>query len=172
MVTSAAEAAADLAITDVAVVDTRTGAVTPHSTVLLHGGRIAFVGNGVVPADAQIMRAKGMYVIPGFWDMVTHLSWTRASAMPTMVANGITCVRDEGGYLAETAGWAAAVSAGTLVGPTIFQVGPRLNGKSFNRFQYALGSVEQARGTVRLLKFLNVDGLEIERRVPAMSISR
>ena len=41
-----------------------------------------------------------------------------------------------------------------------------LNGKSFNRYQYALGSPEQARGAVRLLKFHGVDGLEIERRVP------
>lgn len=41
-----------------------------------------------------------------------------------------------------------------------------LNGKSFNRYQYALGSPDQAQATVRLLKFEGVDGLEIERRVP------
>jgi hypothetical protein len=41
-----------------------------------------------------------------------------------------------------------------------------VNGKSFNRYQYALGSVEEARSTIRLLKFERVDGLEIERRVP------
>jgi hypothetical protein len=41
-----------------------------------------------------------------------------------------------------------------------------LNGKSFKRYRYALGSLEQARAMVRLLKFEGVDGLEIERRVP------
>ena len=166
IITSTAAAAPDLAITDVAVVNTRSGAVTQHCTVLIHRDRIAFVGKGAPPQGAQIKRATGMFLIPGLWDMVTHLSWTRASAMPVLVANGITAVRDQGGNLAETAVWAAAVKSGRLQGPTIFQVGPMLNGKSFNRFQYALGSAEQARGAVRVLKFLNLDGLEIERRVP------
>jgi hypothetical protein len=96
--------------------------------------------------------------------MVTHLSWTRASAIPVLVAKGITSVRDEGGDLVETAAWATAVAAGSLSGPTIFQVGPMLNGSSFNRYQYAVGSAEQARGAVRLLKFEGVNGLEIEQR--------
>lgn len=98
--------------------------------------------------------------------MVTHLSWTRASALPALVANGVTAVRDEGGDLMELAVWAEGVRSGGLIGPTIFQVGPMLNGKSFNRYQYAIDSPEQARATVRLLKFEGVDGLEIERRVP------
>jgi hypothetical protein len=98
--------------------------------------------------------------------MVTHLSWTRASAIPVLVAKGITSVRDEGGDLVETAAWATEVAAGSLSGPTIFQVGPMLNGSSFNRHQYAVGSAEQARGAVRLLKFEGVNGLEIERRIP------
>jgi imidazolonepropionase-like amidohydrolase len=41
-----------------------------------------------------------------------------------------------------------------------------LNGKSFNRYQFALSSPEAARSAVRLLKYLGVQGLEIERRVP------
>jgi hypothetical protein len=83
-----------------------------------------------------------------------------------LAANGVTAVRDEGGDLAETAIWAEGVRSGRLAGPTIFQVGPMLNGRSFNRYQYALSSSEQARGAVRLLKMEGVDGLEIERRVP------
>jgi hypothetical protein len=35
--------------------------------------------------------------------------------------------------LPRPAAWAAAVTAGSLSGPTIFQVGPMLNGSSFNR---------------------------------------
>ena len=163
---AAPAAAQDLAITDVTVVDTHTGALAPHRTVVVHNGRITSVGDRAAPPDAKIVRGTGKFLIPGRWDFVTHVSWTRASALPVFVANGITAVRDEGGDLAETAIWAEGVRSGRLTGPTIFQVGPMLNGKSFNRYQYALGSPEEARGAVRLLKAEGVDGLEIERRVP------
>lgn len=156
----------DLAITDVTVVDTRTGALAPHRTVVVHAGRIACVNGDRPPRGAEVVRGAGKFLIPGLWDFVTHVSWTRASALPVLVANGITAVRDQGGDLAETAIWAEGVRSGRILGPTIFQVGPMLNGKSFNRYQYALGTPEQARAAVRLLKFQGVDGLEIERRVP------
>jgi len=159
-------AAQDLAITDVTVVDTRSGALASHQTVTIHEGRIAAIGPAAPPPGAQVISGTGQFLIPGLWDFVTHLSWTRASALPVMAAQGITAVRDQGGDLAETAIWAQGVRDGRMTGPTIFQVGPMLNGKSFNRYQYALGTPEQARGAVRLLKFEGVDGLEIERRVP------
>ncbi len=163
---SAPAAAAELAITDVTVVDTRTGELAPHRTVVVHDGHITSAGTGPAPRGATVLRGTGKFLIPGLWDFVTHLSWTRASALPVFVANGITAVRDQGGDLAETAVWAEGVKSGRLVGPTIFQVGPMLNGKSFNKYQFALDSPEQARGAVRLLKIEGVDGLEIERRVP------
>jgi imidazolonepropionase-like amidohydrolase len=134
--------------------------------VTIHDDRIISVNSANPPSSAQTISGTGKFIIPGLWDFVTHLSWVRASALPVMAANGITAVRDQGGDLKETAVWAESVRTGQLVGPTIFQVGPMLNGKSFNRYQYPLGSPEQARGAVRLLKFQGVDGLEIERRVP------
>ena len=158
--------AQDLAITDVTVVDTRTGALALHRTVVIHNGRVESVDESPSPPGILVVSGRGKFLIPGLWDMVTHLSWTRGSALPALVANGITSVRDEGGDFGETAVWAEGVRSGRLVGPIIFQVGPMLNGKSFNHYQYALGSPEQARGAVRLLKFEGVEGLEIERRVP------
>ena len=161
-----AAGARDLAITGVSVVDTRSGTVSAPETGVLHEGRIASAGATPPPRGATVVRGDGRFLIPGLWDFVTHLSWTRASALPSLVANGVTAVRDQGGDLAETAIWADGVRSGRLAGPTILQVGPMLNGRSFNRYQFALGSPEQARGVVRLLKVQGVDGLEIERRVP------
>jgi hypothetical protein len=54
---------------------------------------------------------------------------------------------------------------GTRIGPSILTVGPMLNGKSFNKWQLATGDSTQTRGVVRALKFLGVDGLNLERRV-------
>jgi imidazolonepropionase-like amidohydrolase len=155
-----------LAIVNVTVVDTQTGALAPHRTVVVHDGRIISVDDAPAPKDATIVPGEGKFLIPGLWDMVTHLSWARASSLPALVANGVTAVRDEGGDLGQLTSWADGVHSGRLVGPTIFQVGPMLNGRSFNRYQFAVVSPEQARTVVRLLKFEGVNGLEIERRVP------
>jgi imidazolonepropionase-like amidohydrolase len=167
VLSSAAPAAArDLALLDVTVVDTLHGGTTPHRNVLIRDGRILTIGVDSPPQDAEVVPASGKFVIPGLWDMVTHVSWTRGSALPALAANGVTAIRDEGGDLAETAIWADGVRRGLIDGPTIFQSGPMLNGRSFNRYQYPLGTPEAARDAVRLLAFERVDGLEIERRVP------
>jgi len=41
-----------------------------------------------------------------------------------------------------------------------------LNGKSFNQYQMVVGPPEQAKGVVRTLRFIGMDGLSLERRVP------
>jgi imidazolonepropionase-like amidohydrolase len=118
----------NLAVVDVTVVDTQTGALTPHRTVLVRDGRIRFVDNAAPPKDTTVVPGRGKFIVPGLWDMMTHLSWTHASAVPALVANAVTAVRDEGGDLRELAIWADGVRSGGLVGSTIFQVGPMLNG--------------------------------------------
>ncbi len=125
----------DFAITDITVVDTRNRARALHRTVMIHEGRIASVDTAAPPQGAIVVAGRGKFLIPGFWDMVTHLSWTRASARPALVANGITAVRDERGDFAEMAIWAEGVRSLRLTGPTILQVGPMLHGKGWQRWR-------------------------------------
>ena len=61
------------------------------------------------------------------------------------LANGITGVRDAGSDLSEIDGWRALAEAGVIDGPRIIRPGPILNGKSFNRYQLAVGDTGQAR---------------------------
>ena len=43
-------------------------------TILMHGGRIAAMGPDVtVPTDAEVVQARGRWVLPGFIDAHTHL---------------------------------------------------------------------------------------------------
>ena len=71
-----------------------------------------------------------------------------------------------GGNFSQIDGWRARIAAGDLVGPRIMRVGPILNGKSFNAYQFVPGSPEASRGAVRLLKWLGVDEIKVHRRMP------
>ncbi|MGH7490597.1 MAG: amidohydrolase family protein, partial [bacterium] len=88
-----------LVITNVTVIDPRDGRASPGMSVVVRGGRIESVERSVAAQErgATIVDGRGKFLVPGFWDMETHLSWTTESALPILVANGITSVRDMGG---------------------------------------------------------------------------
>jgi imidazolonepropionase-like amidohydrolase len=165
--TLAKEISPSLVIAHATIIDTHGGPPQPDMTIVIRGDRIAKVGKSGLGrgGKARIVDGRGKFVIPGLWDMQVHLSWTRASALPLLVANGVTGVRDMGGRLEEIDEWRTKISTGLLVGPYIVRVGPMLNGKSFNRYQMVTGTPAEVRAVVRTLKFIGVDGLEIERRV-------
>ena len=160
-----AAAAQPIAITHVAVVNTATGALQRDVTVVIDGARIVGVRAAAPPAGSSIVDGRGKFLIPGLWDMHVHLSWCGPSSLPLLIATGVTGVRDLGGRLTELDGWRARVAAGELTGPRIVRVGPILNGKSFNRYQFVPGNAEQTRAVARLLKFLEVDFLKVHRRM-------
>ena len=161
-------APAPTAITHVTVVDIRSGATRPDLTVLIRDGRIASIldAGAAVPKDARVIPGRGRYLIPGLTDAMVHLSWTTASALPLLVANGITSVVDLGGDLAEIDGWRTRIATGSLVGPRILRAGPMVNGQKFNRYQLLAGGPDDARGVVRTLKQVGVDLIKIHRRLP------
>jgi imidazolonepropionase-like amidohydrolase len=157
---------ATLAITHVTVIDPNGGAVQRDVNVVVRDQRIESVGTNAPPKDATIIDGRGKFLIPGLWDMHVHLSSTTSSALPILIANGVTSVRDMGSMLGEIDDWRARIAAGVLTGPRILRVGPILNGKSFNRFQMVAGTPDEARGVVRALKQVGVDFIKVHRRVP------
>jgi imidazolonepropionase-like amidohydrolase len=161
------QASMSVVITHVTIIDTHGGPPQPDMNVIVQGDRIASIekGNIKLRPGAIVLNGRGKFLIPGLWDVQVHLSWTTVSALPLLVANGITNVRDMGGRLEEIDDWRTKIRAGLLVGPDIVRVGPMLNGKSFNRYQLITGTPAETRSVVRTLKFIGVDGLEIERRV-------
>jgi imidazolonepropionase-like amidohydrolase len=163
-----APATPPIAITRVTVIDTESGSALPDRTVLVRDGRIVSVeaSRSRAPGGATVLDGRGKFLIPGLWDMHVHLSWTTSSALPVLVANGVTGVRDLGSNLTEIDDWRGRIAAGVLVGPRIVRVGPIINGRSFNRFQLAVESPEQARGIVRTLKQVGVDAIKVHRRTP------
>lgn len=69
--------AAGLAFTGANLFDAESGVVRPGMTLLVVGERIAAVGaDGTVaiPANAEVVDARGKTLVPGLWDMHQHLS--------------------------------------------------------------------------------------------------
>jgi imidazolonepropionase-like amidohydrolase len=158
-----------LAITHVTVVDTMGGPAQQDVTVVIRNRRIASIektGSTSVPKDAQQVDGRGKFLIPGLWDMHVHLSWSTSSALPALVANGVTGVRDMGGRLSEIDEWRMKIAAGLLVGPRIIRAGPMLNGQKFNSYQMVPGNPDETRGVVRALKEVGVDFIKVHRRLP------
>ena len=154
-----------IAISHVTVIDVVEGRALRDVTVVIRDGKIVSVGHNAAPAAATIVDGRGKFLIPGLWDMHVHLSWTTASALPVLIANGVTSVRDLGSRFTEIEDWRSRIAAGVITGPRILRVGPILNGKSFNQYQMVPGNPDQTRGVARALKEMGVDAFKVHRRM-------
>jgi hypothetical protein len=167
--TKAIPTSQSLVFNHVTVIDATGATPMPDMTVVLTGERITTIGQSgrvTIPRGARVVNATGKYLIPGLWDMHVHLSWTKVSALPVLIANGITSVRDLGGRLSELDEWRTKIAAGLLTGPRIIRAGPILNGQKFNTYQMVSGNPDETRGVVHTLKEVGVDFIKTHRRMP------
>jgi imidazolonepropionase-like amidohydrolase len=139
-------ARADLAITNVTLIDGTGGPSRPGVTVLVRGERIAAVGSAVpVPRGTQRIDGTGRFVMPGLMDMHIHLigagQW-RGLANPPGVAIdrdaalsylhsylywGVTSVYDAGNAPELILDLRARERRGEIVSPRIFATGRALS---------------------------------------------
>ena len=125
-----------LTITHATVIDTVTGKTAPDRTLVIHGNRIASIGRSTKhnPKAGQIVDASGEYLIPGLWDMHTHIYFDSTAAdgtdliLPLFLANGITGVRDMGSDLDAVLHARDEIAAHRLLGPRMIVSGPMLDG--------------------------------------------
>jgi imidazolonepropionase-like amidohydrolase len=119
-----------LEITDVTVIDTTGAPPKPGQTVVVEGNRISQVGDAKkvhAPRGAQVVNARGLYVIPGLWDMHVHV-WETDRTFPLFIANGVLGVRNMGGHLDELKRWRTQVVNSELLGPHMVISGPLVDG--------------------------------------------
>jgi len=78
--------------------DSERGIVVPGQTVVVRGDRIVAVGPAAgtpVPDGATVVDATGKTIMPGMWEMHTHLQVSNQSALSLMqLAQGLTTARD------------------------------------------------------------------------------
>lgn len=111
---------------NVHVVDVAEGASEPGRMVAVRDGKITgiWLDSDVVTemelADYEIIDGKGAYLIPGLWDMHTHLTLDDGLLH---IAAGVTTVRDLGNeepYLSEIR---SAFDSGAVIGPHSYRAG-------------------------------------------------
>lgn len=116
-----------LVIRGITLLDGTGGSPRPNATLVIEGNRIVQAGHAAdvdVPRGARIVDGEGLYAMPGLWDLHVHLSKAKAEALPLLIANGVTSVRDMGGDLDELRALRRQIGAGELVGPRMLLAGP------------------------------------------------
>ncbi|MEA2485578.1 MAG: hypothetical protein QOD46_689 [Actinomycetota bacterium] len=97
-----------------------------QATVVVTDGTITAVGdlNSVaVPAGSEIVDVAGMTLLPGFIDAHVHIAFAEPH---TVVAGGVTCVRDLGWPPDEIFGWVRESESHAFDGPRMLAAGAML----------------------------------------------
>ena len=162
-----------LAVTGVTVIDGTGAPPQPNTTVVIRDGRISHVGPAAttaVPPEATVIEASGKWLVPGFVDTHAHVSLgpvllDYSSELPalkltsdpeiplrtlrTLLAHGITSVRDPGGDPGQLVPLREAVAAGALIGPRMKVAGKVIDTTPFEGLVNQVSDVESIRKAVR-----------------------
>lgn len=165
-----------IAITHVTVIDGSGQAPTADQTVIVEKDRFTYVGvasRAKIPAGAKVIDGKGKFVIPGLWDMHTHLDdpellevkptkTEKELQLPLMIANGVTGVRDMGGDLSLMKDWRKRIDQGKLLGPRLYFSGPLVDGpKPMWPASVAVETPAEGRKAVQELKRQGADLIKV-----------
>ncbi|MCG8607457.1 amidohydrolase family protein [bacterium] len=117
------KSAESVVISNAFIVDLQSDSIS-RRTILIENGRITWIGHHdslAVPEAAEIVDASGQYLIPGLWDMHTHVGSRMAPKLsfPLFIANGVTNIRDMGGHapFKDKQQWTQRILANELLGP-------------------------------------------------------
>ncbi len=93
-----------------------------HMSVLVRGNRIEAVGPARTlspPEGAETVDGRGRTLLPGLFDMHTHLSSNSGGLLA--IASGVTSARDLANQMASLRERIAAWESGRLIGPRVFR---------------------------------------------------
>jgi imidazolonepropionase-like amidohydrolase len=161
-----------LAITNVTLIDGTGSLPQPDMTVVISDWQVVAIApskSANIPRHEQILDATGKFLVPGLADMHVHLTGSgeptgsRESILPLLLANGITTVRDMGGYLESLTPLRREIEEGKRLAPEIFFAGPYLDGNppSFQPSLVVSNSTEAAE-SVHTLVGRGVDFIKVQ----------
>jgi imidazolonepropionase-like amidohydrolase len=147
-----------LALVHITVIDTTGAPPKMDMTVIIRAGRITATGKTNqlhMPKNAQIINAKGKFLIPGLWDMHTHIGnedFDKNAYLLLFIANGVTSIRVMSGE-PEHYTWRKEIDSGK-------QFGPRMVVAS-REIDEAKTSAKEAREAIRKAKQEGADFFKV-----------
>ncbi len=183
----ALEAQRVVVIRGATVIDGTGAAQQPDQTVVVKGDRILAVGpraSIAIPAGARVIEGAGQFVIPGLIDMHAHFGLGAVTvdttergvaigmhvvpdpvgaveAFQTLLAFGVTTIRNPGGPLPMTVALRDSVRLGLHRGPRIFTAGEVIDGTSSEGLTVGVKSEDEMRREVARQASLGVDYVKL-----------
>jgi imidazolonepropionase-like amidohydrolase len=131
------------------IVDGTARPPVPDGVVIVRDGRIADVGPRAsvpIPADVPTVDVSGKTLVPGLWDMHTHV--TQIEWAPVYLASGVTTVRDMGNEFEFITVLRDAIASKRALGPRLLLAG-LVDGPGPNAFGvYYAATAEEAKRMV------------------------
>ena len=169
------------------LIDGYGGAPLYNSVILIENETIKAIGQVgqlPIPANAEVISTEGMSVLPGLWEMHSHLMlvghsdyahWDTAyisqfrdviipAAAKQLLHAGVTSTRDLGGPLEELLYVREQINSGKMEGATIYTSGPFIQKKPYpgtEKFRWGVDGPEDARAKVRKLALAGVDCIKL-----------
>ncbi|MEM6642098.1 MAG: amidohydrolase family protein [Bacteroidota bacterium] len=138
----------DLIISNVNLIDVRTGAVSPNQSVAIDADTISMIYQGKVETadSARIINGTGKYLIPGLWDMHVHHQRSYQKTNPLLLANGVTGIREMWGNMEIHRMLQRAIATDSLDVPDIYTASVIIDGKpEIWPGSIGVGNAEEAR---------------------------
>ena len=174
-VTAAVQAPDVKVITGSTVLTSATSALIPNAVVVITGSRITQVGPAAgvkPPPNAEVIDARGKFVMPGLADMHNHLEDGGISRQQNRVANlgrllvvGVTTVLNPSVSEADFQKLKAAAAADSAPYARFFGTGPGITaeGDQLGAQSPKPTTAAEAQTVVRNLKAVNVDAIKVMR---------
>jgi hypothetical protein len=112
-----------VAVEHVRLFDSEQATTREDQTIVINGERIVSVGPSAsanVPHDAQVIDGQGKTLLPGLFDMHTHL---QAIDGMLHIASGVTTARDMGNDIDELKHLQDQWDSGAAIGPRVWKAG-------------------------------------------------
>jgi cytosine/adenosine deaminase-related metal-dependent hydrolase len=121
---------ADYLISDINIIDVKTGEVMPGQYVAISGDSISAIYDRPVRTDDSVIviEGTGKYLIPGLWDMHAHYNGNYEYSNPLLIANGITGVREMWGDMDTIKDLRKRSREGSIDAPDIYTAGTIIDG--------------------------------------------
>jgi hypothetical protein len=168
----------DLLITDVNIVDVKTGEIINNQDVLIVDAKIVAIINSNENSYDHVQKidGNGKYLIPAFWDMHVHIQ--DVSYLKMFLDYGILGVRDMGGCVSSATDgceslcpeilntWKKDIENDQLEGPILYISGPPLSGTGWPTSLSAT-SVEEVQNNFETILSSQVDFVKVYENIPA-----